>query len=433
MAATYSYGAAPTYVKIASYTSSGVNSFTFSNIPQGYTDLVIVFNGSISAFDFIYVQYNGDSGANYSGTILTGTGASAGSSRHSGSTYLQAIGWVTGIQNNANSILNIQNYSSSTIYKTLINRTNDATNGTQTYVGLWRNTAPITSITFTGVNSRTILSGSTFTIYGIKAALTPKATGGDLVVNDGVYWYHAFRSTGAFVPKSAITADVLTVAGGGSGGSDASGGGGAGGVYYAASQSLTVTNYTVTIGAGATGNSTKAAAGSSGSNSQFGALTAAVGGGSGGGGSGGAGSSGGSGGGSRIQNNAGTAGQGNQGGSGVNSGSYPAGGGGGAGSAGSAGSGTTGGAGGAGTNTYSSWHYATSTGVSGYIAGGGGGGVSSGTGGAAGSGGATAGVVSPNFSGNAAPNTGSGSGGAGDALGTTGNGGSGLVIVRYAV
>ena len=146
------------------------NTVTFSSIPQNYTDLVIVFNGSISVFDFIYVQYNGDTGANYSGTILYGNGTSAGSSRHSGSTYLQAIGWVTGIQNNANSIINIQNYSNSTTHKTLINRTNDAANGTQAYVGLWRSTAPITSITFTGVNSRTIQSGSTFTLYGIKAA-----------------------------------------------------------------------------------------------------------------------------------------------------------------------------------------------------------------------------------------------------------------------
>ena len=42
MAVTYNYGAASTYVKIATYTvPSTAATYTFSNIPQGYSDLVI--------------------------------------------------------------------------------------------------------------------------------------------------------------------------------------------------------------------------------------------------------------------------------------------------------------------------------------------------------------------------------------------------------
>ena len=155
-----------TYEKIASTTlGSASNTVTFSSIPSTYTDLVVIFNGGISVYDFIYTQVgNGsiDTGSNYSGTILTG-----GSSRHSNSTYLQTLGWAVGILNNANGILHFMNYANTTTYKTILNRTSTADYGNSAYVGLWRSTAAINTIEFTGVNSRTINTGSTFTLYGI--------------------------------------------------------------------------------------------------------------------------------------------------------------------------------------------------------------------------------------------------------------------------
>ena len=156
-----------TYEKIATTTlGTAVNTVTFSSISQAYTDLVVVFNGGLSGFDFIYTQVgNGsiDTGANYSGTIT-------GGSRHSSSTYLQTLGWAIGILNNASGSLHFMNYSNTTTYKTILNRTSTADNGNSAYVGLWRSTAAINTIQFTGVNSRNITVGSTFTLYGIKAA-----------------------------------------------------------------------------------------------------------------------------------------------------------------------------------------------------------------------------------------------------------------------
>ena len=166
-----------TYEPIATTTlGSAQNSITFGSggtIPQTYTDLILVFNGGISGYDYIYTQVgNGsiDTGSNYSGTILLGDGSGASSSRHSNGNYWQTFGWAIGILNDANGFIHFQNYSNTTTYKTIINRTNTAAYGTSAYVGLWRSTSAINTIRLTGVNSRNINAGSTCTLYGIKAA-----------------------------------------------------------------------------------------------------------------------------------------------------------------------------------------------------------------------------------------------------------------------
>jgi hypothetical protein len=61
------------------------------------------------------------------------------------------------------------NYRNSTTYKTVLSRYDDATKSTGAEVGLWRNTAAITSVLMKpGTGS--FAAGSTFTIYGIAAA-----------------------------------------------------------------------------------------------------------------------------------------------------------------------------------------------------------------------------------------------------------------------
>jgi len=430
-----------TYTPIASQTlSSAAASVTFSGIPQTYTDLVVVFAGSITTgFDAINMQFNGDTGTTYSRTVLTGNGSSATSSRDSNATSMQ-IGIVGTEQ--SSSIWNIMNYANTTTNKTVLSRGNSSANSVRANVGLWRNTAAITSITITAASS-TFISGSTFNLYGIATSdiVAPKATGGNVVISDGTYWYHAFTTSGSFTPNQAITADCLVIAGGGGAGDGQSGGGGAGGLLAHTSQSLTAQSYTVTVGAGGSGGTSSK--GVQGSNSQFGSLTASVGGGFGGRHPNSAGGSGGSGGGSQgafgtVAGGSPTSGQGNAGGSGSSDEtSYRStGGGGGAGAAGTNGGGTqVGGAGGIGSSSYSSWGSATSTGqlVSGtyYYAGGGGAGQSGGTPGAAGSGGGGAGRDATTGLGNSGTaNTGGGGGGGGA---TGGAGGSGIVIVRYAV
>ncbi len=345
---------------------------------------------------------------------------------------------------NANFICNIQNYTNSATNKTVLIRMNDATRETASIVGLWRNTAPITSMQIF-VGSGTFLIGSTFTIYGVaQGNSSAKATGGNIVTTDGVFWYHAFTSSGAFIPSTALTADYAVIAGGAGGGYSQGGGGGAGGVLSTFSASLSAnTVYPAVVGAGGVGSTSLQAFGSNGTDSVFISSTAI---GGGGGATGGvSGRNGGSGGGAGNGGSPGngTVGQGNNGGTASNSApNYGGGGGGGAGGVGGNGTSGSGGNGGAGVNTWSSWLSSLNLGVSGFIAGGGGAGTfTGGTAGTGGSGGGgNAGVSTTGQAGfPGVANTGSGGGGSSygpsfpGSAGPGGNGASGLIIIRYAV
>ena len=448
-----------TYTPIASQTlSSAASSITFTNIPQNFTDLILVTNEKQTSTRASALRFNSDTGSNYSQTGLYGTGSTAGSFRTTNSAYLYYgyYAFSTTSNFNFNSIVQINNYSNTTTNKTVLSRANNADNGVDAIVGLWRNTAAVTSITLTMENLSNFSAGSTFSLYGIIAG-TAKASGGT-VTTDGTYFYHTFTSSGVFAPLTNLTADYLIVAGGAGGGAESAGGGGAGGLRCTVGATggggtletaipLTAQNYIVTVGAGGSGGALVAGTAlnaNSGSNSVFATITS-IGGGYGGTGSGTsgmvAGVTGGSGGGGSRGFNAagsGTANQGYAGGIGGNASSTGAagGGGGGAGAVG-ANAGTTagvgpGGAGGNGVTT-------TISGSSVTYAGGGGGGVYDGTAGAGGTGGGGAGSrtdASQATSGTA--NTGGGGGGGGLFLGgqtrvTGGNGGSGIVIIRYAV
>jgi uncharacterized protein (UPF0333 family) len=451
-----------TYTPIYAQTLSATTaSITFSNIPTTFTDLVLVVNAaSETTHAFLNMQFNGDTASNYSYTEMLGNGTSATSTRYTGAA--QMFNANVAMQQTTisfNGIYQIMNYSNATTNKTglaRLNCQNSDYNGSIGIVGTWRNTSPITSIKVfpsRGGTPYNFSIGSTFTLYGIKAAApAPKATGGDVITTDGTYWYHAFKNSGVFslAPAvSSLTANVLVVAGGGGGGTTAGGGGGAGGLRLLTSQTMS-SQTTVTVGAGGSGTGLQGSyfAAPSGTLTSFGSI--AVTGGGGGGndaGTGRNGGSGGGGGGSSIGTHLG--GSGNAGGyspvegyAGGNSTSaaaqYAAPGGGGSGGAGNNNpNSNTGGAGGIGSNTYNSevftsWLTATSTGVSGYLAGGGGGGVyASGTGGAGGSGGGGAGGGTDSSYGTSGVAS-TGSGGGGGRPGG-GNGGSGLVIVRYAV
>lgn len=428
-----------TYVPIQAITlSANTAVVSFTGIPQNYTDLLLVIEGALTASGNRRIYFNGDS-SNQSSTALFGTGSSSGSARYSGAgtCYLDVVNAVT---NRYNNIVHIMNYSNTTTHKTYLSRHNSAGASAEAIVGLWRSTAAITSFDLnvaTGVGA-IYGSGTTFTLYGVGSG-APKAFGGNRVVTDGTYWYHAFTSSGIFEPVQNLNADVLVIAGGGAGGSNVGGGGGAGGVRLLSSQSI---NSSVSVIVGAGGADGINRVGNSGSNSSF-AANASIGGGGGGGYSGGAlpglngGSGGGGGGGTQYGGNGsggtGTAGQGSNGGSGSTI--EAGGGGGGASGTGGNGSGYFGGNGGAATSAYSSWATATSTGVGGAYAGGGGGtGGVSGTGGSSGGGGASNGSTGEGSQAvNATANTGSGAGGSRGGASFSANGGSGIVIVRYLV
>jgi hypothetical protein len=103
---------------------------------------------------------------------LYGNGSSAGAARNLNATVgrVSYSASFTTTVGNMNYIVQIQNYSNSTTYKTYLSRANNAANATDAITGLWRSTSAITSIQFFYSDSSNIITGSSATLYGIKAA-----------------------------------------------------------------------------------------------------------------------------------------------------------------------------------------------------------------------------------------------------------------------
>lgn len=429
--------------------ATSATTITFSDIPQTGKDLVIVFSARVDASSQGYVGLKLNNSV--TGAIakrLSGTGSVTGSDDPAYFVGAACISTDTANTFASNSIY-LPNYSIVGKKSASIDavRENNATSSELHVVAYTLTSTDVISSIVLSTYSGSFVANSTASLYTINtsgiAPAIAKATGGT-ITSDLSYIYHTFTASGTFTPTVPITADVLTIAGGGAGQYGRGGGGGAGGLAYLASQALS-TAQSVVIGGGGGGSNTSTLSGT-GSNSTFGALAAANGGGRGNsGGNGGNGGSGGGGGASgSIDQTGGAGSQGFAGGGALaaTTGNRTGGGGGGTGAIGGQGGASTnvGGAGGTGTSTYSSWlsaissimptafQTATSTGR---IAGGGGGGASTpGLGGSGGgSDGLSASATTDTLSGIA--NTGSGSGGSNSFTYFTGNGGSGIVIVRY--
>ncbi len=416
-------------------------------IPQTYTDLKLVYSARATVAgtqEFINISFNGNT-SNYSLRSLQGDGSAASSNNWSFRWIGYAVGSTATASTFSNGELYIPNYTSSN-YKSFsgdnVAERNDTNAQSILTANLWSDTAAITSIALSVQGGSNFVEGSTFYLYGISNVTSgSKATGG-IVSSDGTYWYHMFPYSGTFTPTQSLTADYLVIAGGGGG---SYGGGGAGGLRSTVGAtggggslesplSLTAQAYTVTVGAGgAAGSAGNSYQGQNGSNSVFSTITSTGGGGSAydtpqvGGSGGGRGNTG--------AGAAGTTNQGYAGGAGT-SGGVGAGGGGGAGAVGGDGT-TSGNIGGNGGNGVQITAFAnpTQTGTdNGYYAGGGGGGYQnfSSLGGLGGLGGGGRGTRDTKATPGVA-NT--GGGGAGSyASGTDfSNGGSGLVIIRYAI
>jgi hypothetical protein len=158
--------AGSTYTKIASTTlSSSTATVAFSSIPATYTDLVLVINktSTTSASPLIYINFDG--GNNYSETFLRGDGSSANSGR------ISSTGFINTASNPGtammNTIVNFQNYSNTTTYKTVLWRGNATDGQVVAGVGLWRNTAAITTVEISFALANTT---ATLNLYGIAAA-----------------------------------------------------------------------------------------------------------------------------------------------------------------------------------------------------------------------------------------------------------------------
>jgi hypothetical protein len=161
-----------TYEPIASATGTGSSIvITFDNIPGTYTDLVLVVESPLSQFTgTIWVQFNNDTGTNYSATAIdynisgrntnqTFAGISAANAQNNG--------WI--------STTHIMNYSNTTTNKTLLNFAGfggpTENGGPIIRVSLWRSTAAITKVVVsTNQTAANFTTNATYKLFGIKAA-----------------------------------------------------------------------------------------------------------------------------------------------------------------------------------------------------------------------------------------------------------------------
>jgi hypothetical protein len=166
-----------TYEPIQSYTlASAAANITFNSIPSTYTDLRISFatTPNLTTFANPWMRFNGDTGSNYSFTRMWGTGASAFSGRGTSESKI-IIGNAAGSRTTSPSFYGVDIFSyAGATYKTCLVDANNDNNGSgsvERIVGLWSNTAAITSIVLNLEGGAINLEpGTTATLYGIKNA-----------------------------------------------------------------------------------------------------------------------------------------------------------------------------------------------------------------------------------------------------------------------
>jgi hypothetical protein len=167
--------AGSTYTRIANTSVSGASTIDFTSISGSYTDLVLVLSVTVSSPSggTMYFQVgNGslDTGTNYSLTTLGGNGSTASSTRSANISAGLAVGYIGGITASeiTTVLLNFQNYSNTSGYKTVLSRGNTASSVVDANVSLWRSASAINTIRIYMSGTRTFTG--TATLYGIAAA-----------------------------------------------------------------------------------------------------------------------------------------------------------------------------------------------------------------------------------------------------------------------
>lgn len=175
---------AKTYTPITTTTLTSVtNSVNLTSIPATYTDLILVVNvkAEPNNYPILLMRFNSDSGANYSRTYMIGEMGNATSGRNSAYNQMYpGPGSAAGITDYPNlysyGIMHIMSYANTSVFKTVLSRDASPRNliganqETGLFVNLWRSTAAISTINITTNNGANYDVGSSFTLYGIKAA-----------------------------------------------------------------------------------------------------------------------------------------------------------------------------------------------------------------------------------------------------------------------
>ena len=268
--------------------AGGASSVTFSSIPQTYTDLKILASvRNTNTNNEFALTFNGNA-TSYSSKVLYGTGSAAasfngGSTSMDGNPSIPSNYTASVFSNNEIYIPNYTSSNNKSVSMDGVQENNATLSLAQLAAGLWSNSAAITSITLTAA----LAEFSEIWLYGIsnstttQATTVPYASGGDIISTDGSYWYHTFLYSGTFTPLKNLSSDYLAVGGGGGGSGGTSGttygSGGAGGISRTGTASLTAnTGYAISVGAGGAGSTSQPNSGVSGGSSSISSIITAT-------------------------------------------------------------------------------------------------------------------------------------------------------------
>ena len=149
--------------------ASAVSSVTISGLPQGYRDLRLIVNASVTPTEGnIFIQVNGDAGSNYTQVNVRGfSTSSTGSSTATGTNI--SSNYSTGLQttSRAINIYDFLDYSQTDKHKAILIRANHS-DEIDALAGRWASTSAITSIFISANGTTTFAVGSSFTLYAVQ-------------------------------------------------------------------------------------------------------------------------------------------------------------------------------------------------------------------------------------------------------------------------
>ena len=166
-------GVATDYESIATVSvgSGGTSAVEFTGIAGTYSHLQIrgLAKGGETTYSQFKIQFNSDTGANYSTHALYGEGSAAGAEGFSG--YSFGAFYSGSTTNFGALVIDVLDYANTNKYKTV--RTLAGVDGNGSGIidlasAGWRNTNAVTSVKITTAGTGTIAEYSHFALYGIK-------------------------------------------------------------------------------------------------------------------------------------------------------------------------------------------------------------------------------------------------------------------------
>jgi hypothetical protein len=168
-------GIAGDYESIATYSSTlnGLNTISFSSIPQTFKHLQIRTSTFATTDGFISSRFNSDSGSNYAWHVLSGDGASAVSDDFPTQSSIRFTGFGAQMDStnpyiSITDILDYTNPNKNTTIRTLQGKDSNGAGSAMIFSGVWFNSAAVTNIELFLNSTKTYATGSHIALYGIK-------------------------------------------------------------------------------------------------------------------------------------------------------------------------------------------------------------------------------------------------------------------------